>query len=80
MVSQTKNNQLKISKIYGITWVQQVKLILETRGITVNESELQEIREQNDFLKEYANFLKGKYKNYKTVQNPLLIVTAKIPD
>jgi len=27
------------------------------------ESELQEIREQNEFLKEYANFLKGKQKD-----------------
>ena len=27
------------------------------------ESELQEIREQNEFLKEYANFLKGKVEN-----------------
>ena len=27
------------------------------------ESELQEVREQNEFLKEYANFLKGKGKD-----------------
>jgi len=27
------------------------------------ESELQEVREQNEFLKEYANFLKGKQKD-----------------
>ncbi len=27
------------------------------------ESELQEIREQNEFLKEYANFLEGKQKD-----------------
>ena len=80
MVSPTQNNQMEISKICGIAWVQQVKLILETRGITVNESELQEIREQNEFLKEYANFLKGKVENYKTVQYPLLIATAKIPN
>ncbi len=91
---------------------QQVKLVLETRGITVTEfakrinksrenvysifsrksidtnllskisevleydffkplsktykaieSELQEVREQNEFLKEYANFLKSKQKD-----------------
>jgi hypothetical protein len=27
------------------------------------ESELQEVREQNEMLKEYANFLKGKGKD-----------------
>ena len=95
---------------------QQVKLVLETKGITVTEfakrinksrenvysiftrktidtglltkisevlefdffkplsktykameSELQEVREQNEFLKDYANFLKGKQKDEESL-------------
>ena len=31
------------------------------------ESELQEVREQNEFLKDYANFLKGKQKDEESL-------------